>query len=78
MTYYSSVKSSLRFKKKGNLAYKSADFARAIQSYQAAIQYNPDEITFYTNLASAQLQTKVESEVLWKHLIWSHFKNNIF
>lgn len=45
-------------KNKGNEAYKSKDFEKAIQHYEKAIQLNPNEPAYYNNKAAAYLELK--------------------
>lgn len=46
-------------KLQGNEAYKKKDFHAASNFFEEAIQTDPTEITFYTNLAAVQFETKV-------------------
>lgn len=46
-------------KQKGNDAYKKRDFTAAVSHFKAAIELDPTEITFYTNLAAVYFETKV-------------------
>lgn len=49
---------ALKEKEAGNTAYKSGDFIAAADHYKNAIEMNPNEITFRTNLAAAFLEEK--------------------
>lgn len=53
-------------KLQGNEAYKKKDFAAASKLFDEAIQADPTEITFYTNLAAVHFETKVSHEFLPK------------
>ncbi len=48
-----------KLKAHGNDAYKKKDFASAVHNFQAAIELDPTEITYYTNLAAVHFETKV-------------------
>ena len=43
-------------KLEGNAAYKKKDFPNAIKFYSEAIELNPKEPTFYTNLAAVYFE----------------------
>ena len=43
-------------KLEGNAAYKAKDFPNAIRLYSEAIDMNPKEMTFYTNLAAVYFE----------------------
>ena len=43
-------------KLEGNAFYKKKDFPNAIANYSAAIELNPKEFTFYTNLAAVHFE----------------------
>lgn len=43
-------------KLEGNAAYKAKDFPKAISAYSEAIELNPKEATFYTNLAAVYFE----------------------
>ena len=45
-------------KQEGNDAYKKKDFAKAIELYKAAIELNPKEIMYYSNLAAVYIEQK--------------------
>lgn len=45
-------------KELGNEAYKKKDFANALQHYQAAIEHDPTDITFYNNVAAVYFEQK--------------------
>ena len=55
---------ALAFKQQGNDAYKKKDFPTAVSHFQAAIEADPTEITFYTNLAAVHFETKVNNYLL--------------
>lgn len=42
----------------GNAAYKKKDFDTAIQHYNAAIEHDPTDITFYNNIAAVYFERK--------------------
>lgn len=43
-------------KLEGNAFYKAKDFPKAISAYSEAIELNPKEPTFYTNLAAVYFE----------------------
>lgn len=45
-------------KLEGNAAYKAKDFPNAIRFYSEAIDLNPKEFTFYTNMAAVYVEMK--------------------
>ena len=45
-------------KNEGNDFYKKKDFAKAIELYKAAIELNPKEIMYYSNLAAVYIEQK--------------------
>lgn len=45
-------------KKAGNEHYKRKEFVKAVEEYEKAIGLDPNEITFYTNLAAVKFETK--------------------
>ena len=49
-------------KQLGNDAYKKRDFPAAVSHFTKAIELDPSEITFYTNLAAVHFETKVKVE----------------
>jgi len=49
---------ALKEKEQGNAAYKSKKFSAAIEHYQKAIELDPTEITFYSNLAAVHFEKK--------------------
>lgn len=53
---------ALKEKEQGNAAYKSKNFTKAIQHYQKAIEIDPSEITFYSNLAAVHFEKKEYEE----------------
>ena len=42
----------------GNEFYKKKDFDRALQLYSAAIELNPNELLYYTNIAAVFIEQK--------------------
>lgn len=53
-----SKRSALDEKELGNAAYKKRDFEKALQHYHKAVELNPDEITFYLNIAAVLYEEK--------------------
>ena len=51
-------------KKLGNEAYKKRDFEMAMKHYLKATEFNPDEITFFNNIAAVKLEQKKYKESL--------------
>lgn len=51
-------------KQEGNDFYKKKDFAKAIELYSAAIELNPDDIIFYSNLAAVFMEQKEYEKAL--------------
>jgi len=49
---------ALKEKEQGNAAYKSKNFTKAVSHYEAAIELDPAEITFRSNLAAVHFETK--------------------
>jgi len=49
---------AMKEKEAGNSAYKSKNFPKAVTHYQAAIDLDPAEITFRSNLAAVHFETK--------------------
>jgi len=47
-----------KFKAEGNKAYVKRQFAQATEAYNKAIELEPTEITYYTNLAAVHFETK--------------------
>jgi len=45
-------------KLEGNQFYKKKDFEKAIELYSAAIELNPDDIIFYSNIAAVYMEMK--------------------
>ena len=45
-------------KQEGNEFYKKKDFAKALELYTAAIELNPDELLYYTNMAAVYIEQK--------------------
>jgi len=52
----------LKEKEQGNTAYKSKNFTKAVSHYEAAIELDPTEITFRSNLAAVHFETKKYQE----------------
>ena len=48
----------------GNNFYKARDFPNAIAKYSEAIELNPKEFTFYTNLAAVHFEMKEYDRVI--------------
>ena len=42
---------AIRYKQEGNTAYKNRDYAKALNLYSKAIQYDPNDPNFYSNKA---------------------------
>lgn len=51
-------------KEKGNAAYKKKDFETAIQHYEKAIEIDPTDMTFLTNLAAVRYEQKQYEECI--------------
>lgn len=51
-------RSALEEKDLGNDAYKKKDFDNALKHYQKAIEHDPTDITFYTNMAAVYFEQK--------------------
>ena len=49
---------ALKKKQEGNTAYTKKNFPTAIECYTKAIELDPTEITFYTNLAAVHFELK--------------------
>ena len=45
-------------KQEGNEFYKKKDFAQALELYTAAIELNPEELLYYTNMAAVYIEQK--------------------
>ena len=45
-------------KQEGNEFYKKKDFAKALELYTAAIELNPNELLYYTNMAAVYIEQK--------------------
>ena len=45
-------------KLEGNEFYKKKDFEKALQHYSAAIELNPSELLYYTNMAAVYIEQK--------------------
>ena len=45
-------------KNSGNEEYKKKNFSKAIDHYQQAIQINPNEIIYHSNVAAAHIEMK--------------------
>jgi len=52
----------LKEKEQGNVAYKAKNFAKAITHYEKAIELDPTEITFRSNLAAVYFEKKEYDE----------------
>jgi len=52
------VREAEAFKAEGNNFYKAKKFSEALEKYQAAIDTNPDEITYYSNVAAVYFEMK--------------------
>ena len=51
-------------KNSGNEEYKKKNFAKAIEHYQQAIQINPNEIIYHSNVAAAHIEMKQYDEAI--------------
>lgn len=51
-------------KEAGNAAYKKKDFENAIKHYNAAIEHDPTDITFYNNIAAVYFERKEYDECI--------------
>jgi len=51
-------------KLEGNVFYKAKDFPNAIAKYSKAIEMNPREFSFYTNLAAVHFEMKEFDRVI--------------
>lgn len=49
---------ALQEKDQGNDCYKKKDFENALKHYQKAIDHDPTDITFYTNMAAVYFEQK--------------------
>ena len=47
-----------KLKQLGNEAYKKKDYATALKNYEKAIELEPNEITYYNNIAAVYFQTE--------------------
>jgi stress-induced-phosphoprotein 1 len=61
---YVDVEIALEEKEKGNVFFRSGDFASAIERYKEAILRNPEEHTLYNNLAAAYIKVGEFREAL--------------
>jgi tetratricopeptide (TPR) repeat protein len=52
------IKDAEAKKQEGNEFYKKKDFARALELYSAAIELNPNELLYYTNMAAVYIEQK--------------------
>ena len=53
-----------KLKQLGNDAYKKKDFTTALKKYGKAIEFEPNEITFYNNTAAVYFQMKKFDECI--------------
>lgn len=51
-------------KEAGNAAYKKKDFETALKRYQAALEQDPTDITFYNNIAAVYFERKQYNECI--------------
>ncbi|EDW45379.1 stress-induced-phosphoprotein 1 [Drosophila sechellia] len=51
-------------KELGNAAYKKKDFETALKHYNAAIEHDPTDITFYNNIAAVHFERKEYEECI--------------
>ncbi|XP_014096182.2 stress-induced-phosphoprotein 1 [Bactrocera oleae] len=51
-------------KEAGNAAYKKKDFETALKHYQAALEQDPTDITFYNNIAAVYFERKQYDECI--------------
>ncbi|XP_022814298.1 stress-induced-phosphoprotein 1 [Spodoptera litura] len=49
---------ALQEKDQGNESYKKKDFDNALKHYQKAVEHDPTDITFYTNMAAVYFEQK--------------------
>lgn len=49
---------ALQEKDQGNECYKKKDFDNALKHYQKAVEHDPTDITFYTNMAAVYFEQK--------------------
>lgn len=49
---------ALQEKELGNNSYKKKEFETAIKHYQKAVEHDPTDITFYTNMAAVYFEMK--------------------
>ena len=54
-----SITEAQKFKQLGNDAYKKKDFPTALSNYGKAIELEPNEITYYNNIAAVYFQMKI-------------------
>jgi len=52
------TEAALKEKEHGNAAYKAKNFPKAIGHYEAAIDLDPQEVTFHSNLAAVHFEMK--------------------
>jgi len=57
-----SITEAQKFKQLGNDAYKKKDFPTALSNYGKAIELEPNEITYYLNIAAVHLESKNYTE----------------
>jgi len=51
-------------KLEGNEFYKKKDFNKALELYTAAIELNPSELLYYTNMAAVFIEQKKYDEAI--------------
>jgi tetratricopeptide (TPR) repeat protein len=51
-------------KLEGNEFYKKKDFNKALELYSAAIELNPSELLYYTNMAAVFIEQKKYDEAI--------------
>ena len=54
---------AVRAKDLGNGAYKKKDFSTAIKFYETALNLDPDEWSYWGNLAAVMMKTQAYREV---------------
>jgi stress-induced-phosphoprotein 1 len=51
-------------KQQGNEFYKKKDFTKALELYNQAVELNPQELLFYTNIAACYIEQKMFAEAI--------------